>query len=370
MAMTTATRLFVGASMAALIAGCDPQSNASPPPTPTPGPSLLAVLQSQPGLEPDTVAIIDLNGSRVAAATFQPRKKPYVGFAGVPLQAVATVVRAGVYYIDGYGTVRVLNPHAPAKVVASFPQQPEQFETWFAVSPDGARLLAGVYTFPAIGPPASDSPFLTLVGPSKFDLESSPAGGQAKTLLHFESHAGDAETWKPTFPIGWTAAGPVAMIPYSIATQNAWWGGPLYVIDDAGARTTRIGGSDCDSAAITPTGFIPCTIGGGPLTIRDAGGDILWTANEVQGYNALGQYVAPDGQAISDGDVVETRASGVVQMPQGFRVEGWLSSTAVIGRFVNGTSGEMGNLTWIKLNDPGTRHDLGLSADFVGTLPT
>jgi hypothetical protein len=317
--------------------------------------------------------IIDLYGPVLASANFQPRKRPYVGNAGVPMQGVATVVRAGLYYMDGYGTVSRLAPHATAQVVASFAQQPEQVETWFAVSPDGARLLAGVLAYPAIVPPSNDSPFPTLVGTWKFDLQSSSAGGHAKTLVHLESAAhpdSGAAPWKPTFPVGWTAAGPVAMVPDSIGTQNAWWGGPLYVVNDAGARTTQVGGSDCDSATITETGFIPCTVRGLPLTVRDTQGDILWTAQAAQGYNALGQYVAPDGQAISDGDVVETRTGGAVQMPQGFRVEGWMSSTVVVGRvaIATSTTGELGDLTWVSLTDPGTLHDLGIKADFVGTL--
>ena len=43
-----------------------------------------------------------------------------------------------------------------------------------------------------------------------------------------------------TFPVGWTQAGPVAMVGASLATQNSWGGGPLYAINGAGRETVML----------------------------------------------------------------------------------------------------------------------------------
>jgi hypothetical protein len=78
-------------------------------------------------------------------------------------------------------------------------------------------------------------------------------------------------------------------------------------------------------------------------------------------------YLAPDGQAISDGIHVETRLGGMVVMPKGFRVEGWLDKDTVVGRPVVDDANE-GNLAWVSLSDPTTVHDLGFKGDFVSRV--
>ncbi len=310
--------------------------------------------------EPGTVAIVGLNGFARAKVKFQPRTVPGIPDSYAPQQGVAQVVGSGVYYIDGAGTVRVLRVGSQPEVVARFPLQPAQEDVWFAVSPDGSRILAGILTFPALGPTPSGSPYPSLVGQWKFDLETAPAGGKTKTLVHLEVPQGDVPT--PTFPVGWTVAGPVAMVPAYVTSQNAWPGGPLYQIDDAGKKTTQLGGSDCDSASITSSGLIPCISGTGVVSVRDTTGKVLW-ATEVEGFDALSLYISPDGQAISDGTNVETRAGGLVPMPSGFQIEGWLDSNTVVGR-----PGGDGDLSWISLGDPTKVHDLGFKGDFVATL--
>ena len=233
-----------------------PSSAASPSPAPE---LLFAVVEggslaSQPG----TVAIVGLDGYARAKAQFQPRgrARPILPDAYTPLQGIAQVVGSGVYYIDGAGTVRVLRVGSQPQIVARFPLQPAQEDVWFAVSPDGSRVLAGIVTFPALGPIISGTSWNTLVGPTKFDLETASAGGQTKTLVQLSPQGGNWPT--ATFPVG-GRHGPVATLPEYLTSQNAWPGGPLYQIDDSGKKTTQLGGSDCYSASITPTGFIPCT---------------------------------------------------------------------------------------------------------------
>jgi hypothetical protein len=318
------------------------------------------------GSQPGTVVIVGLDGYAKAKATFQPRVGPVIADAYTPLQGVAHVVGSSVYYIDGAGTVRVLRVGSQPQVVARFPLQPAQEDVWFAVSPDGSRVLAGILTFPALGPLVPGTNWHTPVGPSKFDLETAPAGGQTKTLVHLEvPQGGNVPT--PTFPVGWTVAGPVAMVPAYVTSQDAWPGGPLYQIDDAGKKTTQLGGSDCNSASITSKGFIPCQIGtSGVVTVRDAAGKVVWLTH-IDGFSAWSLNVSADGQAILNDSQVETHATGIVPMPSGFRVQGWLDTNTVVGR-VQQQNGDEGDLLWISLGDPRTVHDLGFKGDFVGTL--
>jgi hypothetical protein len=168
------------------------------------------------GVSADTVAIVDINGHTKAKATFLPRKLPPIGSSAVILQAPALVAGSGVYYIDGNGTVRVLRVNSPPQVLATFSQQGQPYETWFAVSPTGSSMLAGVLTFDAVG--------------SYFSLYSAPAGGSPKQTVNAEGVGSPNQMVNLPFPVGWISAGPVAMEPTSITTQNAWFGGPLQVL--------------------------------------------------------------------------------------------------------------------------------------------
>jgi hypothetical protein len=318
-----------------------------------------------------------MDGYARAKATFRPRVGPSVPDAYVPVQGVAQVVGSGAYYIDGAGTVRVLRVGSHPQVVARFLLQPAQEDVWFAVSPDGHRVLAGIFTFPALGPLVPGTAWHTMVGPSKFDLEMVTDGGPAKTLVHWSTAYG-AE--KPTiFPVGWTSPrrlnemqGPVAMVGSPLASQNSWPGGPLYVIDDSGRKTTLLGGPNCDSASITSSGLIACS-SGRVVTVRDQTGPVLWTTH-IDAFSAAYLFVSPDGQAISDGFHVERHVGGMVALPvrasgppNEFRIEGWLDDHTVVGRIVIDDVSE-GDLAWIDINHPTVMHDLGFKGDFVATL--
>ncbi len=319
------------------------------------------------GVTADTVAIVGLDGYARAEARFQPRKLPPIENAAFILQAPAVVAGSGVYYIDGTGTVRVLRVGSQPQVVASFSQQPQLLETWFAVRPDGTQILAGTITYAAIGPmPSSGPQHPPLIGPWKFSLVTAPSGGTPVQLVDSESATApyDPGGFTPLFPVGWISTGPIAMNPVSLSSQNVWLGGPLQVLtyDSGGVRGRTVGGPDCNSAATTRGGLIPCISSTKVVSVRDSLGTILWTTH-IAGLMATSLYLSPDGQAISDGSKVETRIGGVVPMPQGFRVQGWLDSNTVAG-----TSGGDGNLSWISLGDPTKVHDLGFKGDFVATL--
>jgi hypothetical protein len=360
-------RWFVLTATAVVLVSCGPQGSGTPAASAVPsGAYIVATTSTVQYGELDAIEILGLNGTIYAKQSFQPRTRPYIGNAAVPLQAVAQVVGGAVYYIDGYGAVRELLPSGAVRLVATFPQQPQQHETWFAVSHDRTQVIAGVLAFPAIGPAPSGVPWPSLVGDWKFDLEASKASSPAIVLKHMESpkHPDDpAAGWKPIFPVGWTAAGPTAMVPLYVGTQNAWFGGALYTLDADGNQTVRLGGSDCISDRINAIGFIPC-VSDMTVTVRDMAGGVVWSPT-LQGLSVM--QLSPDGRGISDGQSVETMA-GVVQMPQGFVVQGWLDDSTVVGRVADPTSNSPGHLAWIRLSDPLNIHDLGMNADFIGRV--
>lgn len=89
--------------------------------------------------------------------------------------------------MDGSGVVRLLRPSGEQTVVATFPMTPEQRQAWYAVSPDGSRLLTGILTYPAVSPMPPEQPWQPLVDTWKFDLEQPEAGGVMHILQHYES---------------------------------------------------------------------------------------------------------------------------------------------------------------------------------------
>jgi hypothetical protein len=332
--------------------------------------SLFAVVETGPNQsQPGTVAIVGLDGNAKAKATFQPRVGPVVPDAYTPLQGVAQVVGTGVYYIDGAGTVRVLRVGSQPQIVARFALQPAQEDVWFAVSPDGSRVVAGILTLPAVGPNLPGTGWPTLVGPWKFDLEIAAVGGQTTALVHSESaYSPDDQNhgWKPMLPVGWTSSGPVVVEPLQVTSQNAWYGGALYLIDETGKKIKQLGGTDCRAASITSAGLIPCSVGtSNTFTVRDSGGAAVW-ATHVQVFAAWDVHLSPDAQAILWDRQVETRAGGMVEMPSDFGSQGWLDAQTVLGRVQY--KADQGNLSWVGLDDPTQIHDLGFQGDFVAAI--
>ena len=320
------------------------------------------------GVTSDTVAIYSLDGSVNASAKYQRRQLPPIGNAAVILQAPALVAGSGVYYIDGSARVWVLRPDGKSTLVASFPQKGQPYEIWFAVKPDGSQVVAGVVTYDNVG--------------SYFTLYTAPSEGTSTKTVNAQAvGAPQPQMTNLPFPVGWTSAGPVAMDPSSLTAQNAWVGGPLHVLTFApdGVHGNVVGGPDCRSASITPSGLIPCISSKEVVSVRDSTGTLLWTTHAAA-FSAVSLCLSPDGQAISDRQqsssdggatwymVVETHARGAINMPRGFRIEGWLDDHNVIGAVTPQGGGDEENLSWVSLDDPSTVHDLGFKGDFVGTL--
>ena len=146
-----------------------------------------------------------------------------------------------------------------------------------------------------------------------------------------------------------------------IATQNVWYGGPLFRIGSTGQTLEQVAGVDCLAASILPSGVAACVTSNGTVTVGSYSGQVLWKPG-LDGFNAKALKLAPAGDAITNGRHAAT-ANGLVTLPPGFVAQGWPDSWTVVGRQPDG------NLLYIRLDSPQTVHDLGFKGDFVGTLP-
>jgi len=331
-----------------------PQPSSSP---------LVAVLEGgRDGFGASAADLVTLDGRTVARAAYLPRRAPYLGNVADVLQPDGTVGGSGVYVMDGNGAVHLLRPSGGWDTVATFAMTPDQQEAWFAVSPDGGQLLAGVLGVPAKGA-ANGMPWPPLVGTWRFDLEWATAGGPTQTLTHAES-----ATWpnrqgagfQTVFPVGWTETGPVAMVGAPLATQNAWPGGPLFTVHD-GRPGSRLAG-DCTAAWVLASGLAPCTTLQLQVTVRDSAGDVLWRPG-LEGFSAGALRLAPSGEAITNGRYVAVRGGGTTELPAGFVGQAWLDSTTLGGRAANGDA------AYVRLGSLDAVHDLGVPGDVVGLVP-
>jgi len=354
-----------------------PPSNAVASASPAPSTLFAFVQTTTPAGQPDTVAIAGLDGQILTSAKFKARTVPVVPGGHVLLQSAAQVEGSNVYYIDGEGTVRVLRTGSEPRIIASFTEQPVQVDTWFAVNPDGTHVLAGILTLPPVSsilPGTSwttwdaqwDFKLMSVVAGSKPQDVGDASGGPPAELSSAATHL--LGYWWPTFPVGWTSAGPIAMYPVSLATKGAWPGGQLQVVTLApdGIQEDQLGGSDCFAASITIAGLIACISSKGGVTVRNATGKLIWAAH-VDASNAQWLHLSPKGLAIADRSKVETRGGAVVAMPSNFHIEGWLDDNTLVGRLAIGGAND-GNLAWISLSNPVVVHDLGFEGDFVAPL--
>jgi hypothetical protein len=316
----------------------------------------VAVLEGGTGgFGANAADLVTLDGRTVARAAYLPRRAPYLGNVADMLQPDATVGGAGVYVLDGNGAVHLLRPSGGWDTVATFAMTPDQHEAWFAVSPDGGQLLAGVLGVPAKGA-ANGAPWPPLVGTWRFDLEWATAGGPTQTLAHAESASGI----QTVFPVGWTNAGPVAMVGAPLATQNVWPGGPLFTIDD-GRLGSRLAG-DCTAAWVLASGLASCTTLQLQVTVRDSAGHALWRPG-LEGFSARALRLAPSGDAITNGRLVAVRGGGTTELPAGFVGQAWLDSATLAGRAANGDA------AYVRLSSLDAVHDLGMRGDVVGMVP-
>jgi hypothetical protein len=288
------------------------------------------------GQAPDTVLLARPDGTVVARATFKPAERPLITNAATIFPPQVHAAAGAAYYIDGDGVVRRLDRDGKTTRVATFTTSEPQHMTSFAVSPDGSRVMASVFTFGARGP---GLPGAITVGPSYANLEYAEAGGPTRIL----SHVALASTLGHFMVVGWDDRGPVAGTAVLIATQNlapAGWESPVYSVDLAGNITGRLAGN-CTASMEVAGGRFLCggsAFAGTAATVNSEDGSVLWTlpATAVSWESAV---LSPSADIValkpmgspSYHNHLDYRNGAQLPLPDDFRSIGWLGDGTLFG---------------------------------------
>ena len=354
--------------------------------TPTPAQGLLfAVLEANGTTNAttyNTVSIAGLDGHARATTTFSPMPVPNLGCIGAILPASAHVAAGKVFFADANGVVRSLSSDGTVTTAATFPMTSSQQMLSFAVSPDGAMLLATIFTSPKNAYPCDGS---ASQGTYTFDAYAAASGGSSRLVYH-QSWSKPANVLALT---GWDATGPIGTYPTVWASQGGGPGSALGVYVKVDATTMRPGAQLSDPSSCQVWNYVqsgafvcmkdPVITGGGtpsqkvvqPVSIRSADGTELWHST-ITGQNApFGPFLAPDGQHmmiccndlnLADSHEVLVGSSGSqVNLATGFTAAGWLDATTMVG-------GLNSNLAYVGVGTPGAAISMGFAGAFVGTV--
>jgi hypothetical protein len=393
--LNAVTVRFAAYSVAALLAACGSQSATTerPPSTPkaTNQPSIAATPRSaspmfavlethrtcpqgcNQGQAHDTVAIARADGYAVAKATFAPRSVPGQFDAATVMQPEAYVAAAAVYYADGSGVVRRLDPTGKIGAVATFPLTSPEQELSFAVSPDGSQLMAARLTFPRLVGGLPPTP----VGNWMLDIMRAPAGGATTQVQHWQagSFPGSAGGFSTIFVVGWDSTGPIGLIGANFGTQQGqfdgqrFFGGRLAYLDTNGHVGTTIGGSDCSPFAPPMAGRVICANNSGQsisVSVRAVDGHQIWSGQAPNPPSNFGGgfVLSADGQRLAmDGEVVTLASGATVTLPPSFTPGAWLGTTDLIGTTQGGQS-----LAVVHMSAAPSLENWGFSGQIVGDL--
>lgn len=358
---------------------------AAPPPSvqlPSPAPlePLLVISQRATGnpgnvtlgAAPDMVLLTTLDGRIVARATFKPAQRPSFTNAATILPPQVQAAAGAAYYVDGDGIVRRLDRDGHVSMVASFTTTEAQHMTSFAVSPDGAKVMATVLTW---GASTSDISHPT-IGPSFDNLEYSDAGGSTRVL----SHTPLADTIGHFMVVRWDQQGPVAGTQVPAAAQNPLpegWLSPLYHLNMAGDTTDRLGGADCTVGVVADDGPVLCEgspFGGTTAQVRTAGGAVLYTlptdalSHDSAAISPTGDRVAYQQQGAANAPNVIYGRGYSALIPSDFYSVGWTS-----GQTLAGYSGDINHpkLAMVDISNgkPGPARSFAVNGFYVGMIP-
>ena len=361
--------------------------------SPTSQPLLFAALEANGTANAwtyNTVVIAGLDGYAKAKTTFAPMPVPDLGCIGAILPQSAHVAAGKVFFADGKGVVRSLAIDGNVATVATFPLTSTQQMLSFAVSADGSKLLATVFTAPKKAFSCTDSSSL---GTFTFDVYSASSGGTNHLLSH--------ESWTKAQNVlaltGWDAVGPVGTYPTVWASQG---GGPastlgVYVRIDAttGKPLGQLADpSKCQVWNSVQSGAFVCLgdaviTGGGtadqkvsqPVSVRTADGAELWHYTVTGQNGPFGPLLAPDGQHVmiccNDRDLAAThelligRDGSQADLAKGFIATGWLDATTAIGSLsLNPQQQPPLPIAYVSSKTPGTAVPMGFTGAFVGTV--
>jgi hypothetical protein len=326
----------------------------------------------------DTIAIAGADGFAVARASFMPRSIPPIFDAATVVQPEAYVAAGAVYYVDGGGVVRRIDPSGTVRAVTTFPLTSPEQELSFAVSPDGQQLMAARLTFPKLTTPSSGPP-PTPTGNWVLDVLKASAGGAATQVQHLQAppdkYPGGPGGFETVFVVGWDNSGPIGLIGAGIGTQQnlfdgqRFFGGHLAYLGADGRTGQSIGGQDCQPFAPPTAGRVICAAYAGQaisVSVRGLDAHTIWSgspASPPSGF--LGGFVlSPDGQRLAmDGQIITLANNATTPLPGTFTPAAFLGSDQLIGLIQGGQV-----MATVHLTSSPTLENWGFSGQTVGSL--
>ncbi len=347
-----------------------PLSSPSPAATPRPAGLLFAVLESSDlqhfPVNAGTVAIVGLDGYARAKQRFTPRTTPSQCNAASLPQPEARVANGRVYYAEGSGQVRSLDPTGAVQDVIAFPIDGQKLLS-FAVDPTGGQVLASVVTIPRFVPPGLPC---NQQGDYVVDLEYGSAGGHPQNVYH-QAYAQFTDQSNFIQAVGWDPAGAIVTVHSTIGTQQGSlgqkWYGQLAHWTPQGISGVA-GGSDC-RAQDEVGNSIACISGQGEGagSVRSPDGTVQWNLPSAIYYFIL---LSPDGTRAAYCNSSECGVAGKdgshARLPAGFNPTGWLDASTLIG--VNEQLSAYGEMETVSLSDLGKVDDLGFKGMFAGVV--
>jgi hypothetical protein len=376
---------MLGAAGLLALAGCgsasqSPGASSLPSPS-TPSKTLFAIATGLPGFQlvnsyplPDhaTVKIVDATGHVHAEASFVPPPAPNIGNAAPLLQSPVRTAGGAVFYADSTGAVHRLKPDGSTSVVATFPLSNAQQELGYAVSPDGAHLIATVFSTPPLHNPPPQTlgdPIYQEGGHWTLNLETADVGGTTTTTL--QRDLGTAYP-SPTTIVGWDKSGPLATTLTQLGAQQATpsshlFGKLIHLAPD-GTHLDVLGGADCAPVDELSDGTVVCDQDWQQFSVRSSSGATLWQASFPSDNYYFGIWLSPDANAVAAQGIVVTRtsvASAARQNNGGQSKQialGWLDSSTLV------EADQSGQLSLYEAHGFTKIRDLGLSGLFEGLL--
>ncbi len=349
----------------------------SPSPTaasiPSPSAGLLVIASGLPGIQQvnappasqATVSIVDAVGQVRAKTSFEPPPAPRIGNAGPLLQSPVRAAAGAAYYADKTGSVRRLAPDGTISPVAKFPLTNAQQELAYAVSPDGAHLIAIVLSTP----PLHDPPPQSLADPLYQEgahwtlrLETADAGGPTTTTL--ERDLGTSFP-RPTLIAGWDDRGPVASVNSALGAQSVpastrFFGDAIVHLAPDGSRAEQLGGAGCVAVDEISNGTVVCAADTPPqLNVKSSSGAVLWQAGLPAGASYASPWLSPDGGTIALQGFTVT-AHGATPAAAAEIPLGWLDNSTIV------EATAVGDLSLYEAAGGRKLRDLGLSGVFAG----
>lgn len=335
----------------------------------------------------DTVTVAGLDGFARVRVSFTPRSVPDMSAddgAFPMLQPEAVLAAGAVYAIDGAGRVCRIDRYGADEYVTTFPITSPHQAVSFAVSPDGAQLMAAVVTYPIYSP--GPLPYQPVVSGSwELDMELAASGGTARVVRHQEKAWSSPPGVNNVVMAGWDSTDPVGVVGSyeglgGPPPDGDRWPGDLSVhavhlgLDGSiggtlGPNVAAIPPNGCGLVSLGPNGAILCESGGGPgfnpqVYVGTTEGQMLWSS-PISIYPAGSIVLSPEGSRMAMDAWLVSKNGSTVALLKGFRPRGWLDNQTLIG-FV--TSSATPSIGVVRLSSPSVAENWGFSGQFVGVF--